>query len=79
MPIHRAILETRVHPHRVHPTPLFQLLNIVSVDGIVLSSLVVIKGQLDHHDHIGRDVVINPDVTSLTLEVNLSGKDALEL
>jgi hypothetical protein len=49
------------------------------VNGIVLGSLVMIKGQLNHHDHVERDVVIDLDAAPLTLKVDLSGEDALEL
>jgi hypothetical protein len=51
----------------------------MSMDGIVLSSLVVIKGQLNYYNHIERDVVTNLNIASLILKVDLNGEDALEL
>jgi hypothetical protein len=51
----------------------------VGVDGIILDLLIVIKGQLNYYDYIERNVIIDLDATPLTLEVDLSDEDALEL
>jgi hypothetical protein len=49
------------------------------MNDIILNPLVAIKDQLNHHNHIKRDVIINPNVALLTLEVNLSDENVLEL